>query len=121
MTRVEIMHQIAELLGTIDEAFSHMEKQLEELRYEEAVQLLEDTVEGVESIQKAVLPLINEQDQNSVQSCTKELMNEISIFLDLLKQKDHEKMETQMAESIKTAFARWRNQVEETIKTQMDH
>ncbi|SFH70463.1 hypothetical protein SAMN05192551_102262 [Tindallia magadiensis] len=117
----EVMIQAQELMQTIHEAVDHMIKQLEELRYEETIQLLEDVVKGTESVQMALLPLAEEEEASKLQSLHKDLMEKVDKYLDFYRDKEHEAMKEQMSMAIVESLKKWHREMEELIKPHIDH
>ena len=108
----QIMNRALELSETISQAVVHMEKQLAELRYEEAMGLLEDAVTGVESIRSSLMPLMDQFGENRFHALTRDLMEKIGKYLDLYKAKEHEKMKEQLTGGVAPAFRAWKEELE---------
>lgn len=51
----DVARNILDLLKTIDQGIIHLKKQISELRYEDALFMLNDVVEGIISIDEALL------------------------------------------------------------------
>ncbi|SDY61607.1 hypothetical protein [Tindallia californiensis] len=117
----EMMIQAQELMKTIHEAVDHMIKQLEELRYEETIQLLEDVVKGTESVQMALLPLAKDEEASKLESLHKDLMEKVDKYLDFYRDKEHEAMKEQMSMAIVESLEKWHREMEEMIKSYIDH
>ena len=51
---IQVVKHIFPLLRTMEKGINHVQKQLSELRYEEALTVLEDTMHGIMCIEKVI-------------------------------------------------------------------
>ncbi|SDY61271.1 hypothetical protein [Tindallia californiensis] len=107
-----MVDQIMNLTGVINEAFIQMQKQVEAERYDETIMLLENAMKGIESLQKAVLPMAAQVPENKFNDSTRQLMSEVGGFLESYHQKKADEMEMQMTDQVIPAFQVWKEEVE---------
>lgn len=78
----EVIYHILELLPTIREALQHMQLQLEELRMEESALLFQDTAKAIGKIEGCILPLINENHEQSLLKAFTDIRKSIALMID---------------------------------------
>lgn len=110
-----IVDQIINLTGVIDEAFIQMQKQVEAEKYDDTILLLENAMKGIESLQKAVLPIAAQVPENEFNESTRNLMTEVGSFLEHYNQNEASEMETQMNQAVIPAFNFWKSEVEKVM------
>ncbi|GAA0472291.1 hypothetical protein [Alkalibacillus silvisoli] len=74
----EIVKQATELSETIKEALTHIEKQMEALKYTESLGLMQDVVIGLSSIKQSMLPVFEEIDGTVMEDQIDHIHNQIS-------------------------------------------
>ncbi|SFH70702.1 hypothetical protein SAMN05192551_102274 [Tindallia magadiensis] len=107
-----MVDQIMNLTGVINEAFIQMQKQVEAERYDDTIMLLENAMKGIESLQKAVLPMAVQVPESKFNDSTRHLMSEVGCFLESYHQKKADEMEMKMEDQVIPAFQDWKEEVE---------
>lgn len=116
--QTEVIFHILPLLSTIEEGLRHIQKQLIELRYEEAFYLLEDAVEGIASIDHA-LELIKvefmELEDEKLKKIKTNLNQHIAKIVSLYENKNYNELEKTM-NLVLDSFTVWREYIETIIR-----
>lgn len=112
----EVIRQILPLLETIEEAILHIQKQLKELRYEEALDLLEDSTIGIASIEKAMQPMMPELQENNIASLIARLKEKIDNAVNIYEKKKEENLQKQIEGEILPAFTEWKEEMDRLLK-----
>ncbi|AKL93778.1 hypothetical protein CACET_c02620 [Clostridium aceticum] len=113
---IEVMKQILPLLETIEEGFSHIQNQLTELRYEEALAMLQDVIEGIASIDGAMKPIYEELMENNISNLSLLLKESISKAIHKYKRGKEINLEIQVQNEIIPVFTDWKREIEKTLK-----
>ena len=78
---IEVIRRILELLETIQEGFKHISVQVQELRYEEAMDMLNDSLDGMESIEDALKPMLKDLPENEIIKLSLEIRTKLQMML----------------------------------------
>lgn len=113
---LEVIHNIVPLLNTIEEGFNHIKKQLLELRYEEALGLLEDVVLGIFSIEDAIEPMILGLEENKIETFGIALKENINKTLAMYEDGKEAGLATQIVEEVLPAFQDWKEEIERVLR-----
>ncbi len=113
---LEVIHNIFPLLNTIEEGLNHIKQQLFELRYEEALGLLEDVVLGISSIEDAIQPMMPELEENKIEILSVTLKESISKILETYKDGKEIDLATQVEEGVLIAFQYWKEEIERVLR-----
>ncbi|MCT4619787.1 MAG: hypothetical protein N4A62_10415 [Marinisporobacter sp.] len=118
--QVEVAFNILQLLSTIEEGINYIQKQLTELRYEEAFVLLKDVVDGIASIDKTLKPMevkIKALQDEKIKRAKENLNQYITemVMLYKYKSKNHEELEKTLNLVINT-FNVWKEEIEIIIR-----
>lgn len=112
----EVIKRTLELLETIREGIQHIQEKLLELRYEEALIMLQDIVEGVASIESAIEPMMTEFVENNIESLTTILKENVSKAVGSYENGKEINMERLAEEGILLAFKKWKLELERVMK-----
>lgn len=112
----EVIERILELLETIATGIVHIQKQLSEIRYEEAFSLLQDTVLGIVSIEDALVPIMPKFRGNNIENLADILRNNLSKAVSSYEQAQEINLEKQLEKDILPAFKEWKAEVERMLK-----
>ena len=112
---IEVIHNILPLLSTIEEGLNHTKIQMSELRFEEALGLLEDSMLGIASIEQSLEP-ISEIPKEKISYLTTELKNSIVKIVENYEKGKQELIENQIEKDVIPAFLGWKQELENTIK-----
>ncbi|WP_132995185.1 hypothetical protein [Sporanaerobacter acetigenes] len=112
---IEVIHNILPLLTTIEEGLTHVKKQISELRYEEALGLLQDSMLGVASIEVALQPMRG-ISMGKIVPLTDILKNNINKVLESYEKGKQELIENQIEKEVLPAFNNWKKELEKTLK-----
>lgn len=113
---MEITNGITELMETLEEGLNHIKKQLAELRYEEALMLLADAMEGVAAIEKAIDEVKDELTDNKMDELLKELLGVMNQVLISYERKEELQVENQVMADVIAVFGKWREEVERVVR-----
>lgn len=108
----EVIEKSLQLLETIEEGFIYTQKQLDELRYEEAFTVLKDVMEAVASIEDAMYPLKDKLPENNIDISAVPLRESMSKAISSYEQGKEADLKKQISENILPAFSNWREEIE---------
>ena len=112
----EVIHHIALLLPTIEDALLHMQQQLTELRMEESLALFQDTASALAGIANAMLPLIEKGEDKELLQAMVVLREGVSLMVDAYETKRLFLLEQTLVKRLIPAFYRWRDILEVRVK-----
>ena len=113
---IEVINNILQLLLTIEEGLEHIKIQLEELRYEEALGLLEDSILGTDSIKNAIEPMKQELEEDNIVELGTVLEKNISKTISSYEDGRETNLEKQLEEGILPAFKNWKHELDKVLK-----
>ncbi len=113
---IAVIYNILGLLPTIQEGLNHIQKQLSELRYEQALDLLEDTMMGIASIESALQPIIIESGENTKEMKFEALKKSMSKVVSLYETGKETELERQIQETILPEFKAWKEELDRVLK-----
>jgi hypothetical protein len=112
---IEVIHNMLPLLTTIKEGLNHIKMQISELRYEEALGLLQDSMLGIASIEQSLEP-ISEIPKEKISYLTTDLKNSIVKIVENYEKGKQELIENQIEKEVIPAFKNWKQELENTLK-----
>lgn len=112
---IEVIHNILPLLSTIEEGLNHIKVQMSELRFEEALGLLQDSMLGIASIEQSLEP-ISEIPKEKISYLTTDLKNSIVKIVENYEKGKQELIENQIEKDVIPAFLSWKQELENTLK-----
>jgi len=116
--QIEIIFKILSLLSTIEEGLRYVQSQLTESKYSEALLTLEEVIEGIMGIDKAINLIKSEYEESLYKELRKireNLNRYIAKMIILYEDENYEKLERNMKLLIKV-FVKWRECVKAIIK-----
>lgn len=108
----DIFTRVLELLGTVEEGFIHVKGQIEELKYENALVMMHDIVEGIDEIGKSFKTLEEDLPESS-----EKLKQGLIGFVTSYEQQKQANLSAQI-DTIIAEFTNWKETIEETIRPQ---
>lgn len=116
---IEVMERILELLETIKEGLARMKNQLLDLRYEEAFIILQDSMEGIASIERAILPMQGKLSKNKIDSLTAGVKESINRAVTSYEQAKEINLKNQVEEELLPVFENWKEEINRVLRTYM--
>ncbi|MBU3180654.1 hypothetical protein [Clostridium psychrophilum] len=113
---IEVIYNILQLLSTIEDGLCHIKRQLSELRYEEALGLLQDSMIGIMSIENVIEPMIPQLKENNIEIIGVTLKENIGNFIAIYEVKREVYLERQMEERILPVFRKWKQELERVLR-----
>lgn len=110
---MEISNRIIDLTYTLEEALNHIKLQISELRYEEALMLFIDTIEGIRAIETSLGVLDVDLGGNMVY--IKDLIDPINKVILLYKISRQHEVEDLIVEVVLPRFYRWKEDVDRVV------
>lgn len=111
---VEVIQNLLPLLSTIEEGLVHIKKQLSELRYEEALSLLEDCLQGIASIEAALQPM-TKLPLEKVFSLTSSLKATCEKVVETYEKGNQEQAGNILDTELLPVFLEWKSELEKTL------
>ena len=112
---IEVINNILPLLSTIEEGLNHTKIQMSELRYEEALGLLQDSMLAIASIEQSLEP-ITEISKDKLSPLTTDLKNSIVKVVENYEKGKQELTENQIEKDVIPAFLSWKQELEAMLK-----
>ena len=112
---IEVIHNILPLLSTIEEGLNHIKIQMSELRFEESLELLQDSMLGIASIEQSLEPIL-EIPKEKISYLTTDLKNSILKVVENYEKGKQELIENQIEKTVIPAFLSWKQELENTLK-----
>ena len=106
---------IIELMETLEEGINHIKKQLSQLRYEDALTLFADTMEGIKAIEEAIEQIKDELSENNIGKELRELLEVMKQVVASFKKRDELQVEAHIMVEVIDKFAKWREEVERAL------
>lgn len=109
----DVSRRILDLSTVIQEGLEHIIFQLDEMRIEESLILLKDSLEGIYSIEKAVKLIFNELQINSehFEQILGNLRTEFTGILQAYEKKDLEEIKLILGKKILTDYSKWQREL----------
>ena len=117
---IEVMESILALIETIEEGFEHIQEQLAQLRYEEALGLLQDAMMGIQSIDEAVEPMATDLKENNIDSLGANLKAHMSQVVASYETDAKENLEKLIQDKVLVAFTDWKDEIERVLRPYVD-
>lgn len=110
----EVIKDLLLLLDTMEEGIIHSKKQVQELRYEEALGLLQDVMMGVASIEKAMEPMSSNLAENNIDAVGAVFKGDINKVVDSYETGKEAELENQVGEVL-VSFKNWKEEIESIL------
>lgn len=111
----EVIERTLQLLETIEEGFDYIQNQVAELRYEEAFTILQDIMEGIDSIERAIYPMKDGLVENNIDILAVSVRESMNKTVSIYEQSKEVDLENQMAKEIFPAFRSWKEEIERVL------
>ncbi|SHH27481.1 hypothetical protein SAMN02745221_02068 [Thermosyntropha lipolytica DSM 11003] len=111
---IEVIQNLLPLLSTLEEGLVHIKKQLSELRYEEALGLLEDCLLAIASIEAALQPMA-ELSLEKVFSLTATLKAACEKVVATCEKENPEQAEIIISTQLLPVFQEWKSELEKIL------
>lgn len=112
----EVIERILELLDTMEEGLDYIQKQLSELKYEEALVVLNDVIDAVHSIDSSIQPMEDKLPQNDISTLFSSFKEGLNKAVERFKQNNEVNIESLLEKEIISAFKSWREEVEKVLR-----
>lgn len=116
----EVIHNILPLLETLEEGFGYIQEQLSQLRYEEALKLLEDAAMGILSIDQAIEPMTDDLGDNNIATLGATLKTDMSQVVTSYEANREENVEKQIQGKVIVSFKSWKDEIERVLRPYVD-
>lgn len=110
------MERTIALLETIEDGVLHIRSQLAELRYEEALSMLQDILEGVNSIQNAIHPIVSKLEINLIFVLYDIIIKRINQIVNEYEQGNHNHLESYVEKEFIPAIIEWKREIEKGLR-----
>ena len=113
----EVIEQTLGLLDIIEEGIGHIQKQVLELRFEEALTLLEDTTEAFQSIEAALEPIIDElSEPEAIQYTNAKMMKSFNLVVTEFEKHNIGNTLDALELSLEPCFRIWKSELEKQLR-----
>lgn len=107
----EMVHQIVNLLSTLDEAFAHIAVQINELRLEESQNLFNETIEALGVVVASSSPLLIDKCGSDISSYISPIRGAIGEMIDAYEIGSLVSVKYMLEQHLMPVFCEWKNKV----------
>ncbi|MDQ2085093.1 hypothetical protein RBH29_01395 [Herbivorax sp. ANBcel31] len=111
----EVVKQIFPLLETMEKGITHVQKQLSELRYEEALLVLEDTMQGVACIEKVMQKMQEELPESQIDALTSKVKDSMNKVVENYENKTESNLKESITNEMLPTFSDWKSEIEKSL------
>ncbi|TYQ15022.1 UNVERIFIED_CONTAM: hypothetical protein Cloal_1423 [Acetivibrio alkalicellulosi] len=111
----EVVKHIFPLLDTMEKGIIHIQKQLSELRYEEAFTVLEDTMHGIACIEKVLEGMKGELPKSHIDQLTAKIKECMSIAVSNYENKKEVELQKHINSEMLPVFTDWKDEIEKSL------
>lgn len=111
----EVIEKSLQLLETIEEGLIYIQKQLEELRYEEGFTVLKDAMEAIASIENAIHPMKDGLPENSLDDLVAVVKENMDKAINSYEHGKELDLGDQIEKEIYPSFMKWKDEVERVL------
>lgn len=115
----EVIEKTLQLLETIEEALIYIQKQLDELRYEEGFTVLKDAMEAISSIESAIDPMRDGLPENSLNALAAAIKENMDKAINSYEQGKEVNLVEQIENEVLPSFMSWKEEVERVLNPYM--
>jgi len=112
----EVIERILELLDTMEEGLDFIQNQLSELKYEEALVVLNDVIDAVFSIDSSIQPMEKMLPQNDINELSLLFRESLNKAVERYNQNNEVNIDGLLQKEIIPQFKRWREEVEKVLR-----
>lgn len=112
----EVIHKILELTETMQEGLDYIDRQLSDLKYEQACAVLADIVEAEERIQDSLKMMANELQDNCIEDCTNELRSILGKTMQYYENGEAAKMQDTVETCLIPVYRKWRDEIRRALE-----
>lgn len=112
---IQIVKQIFPLLRTMEKGINHVQKQLSELRYEEALTVLENTMHGIICIEKAIRNMQEVLPESQIDVLTEKIKDCMSKVVDNYDNETESYLKEHIANEMLPIFSDWKAEIERSL------
>ncbi len=116
MTDQEVIFNILDLMEIMEEGLNYIKQKIMELNKEATVTVLSDTLNAFSSIEKAIIPMIDELEENGILEKTDELRKRLDIMVKEYEKQDGQRFYEIIQLSLEPAFKNWKEEIEQTLR-----
>lgn len=111
----EVIEKSLQLLETIEEGLIYIQKQLEELRYEEGFTVLKDAMEAIVSIESAIHPMKDGLQENCLDVLAVAIKESMKKAINSYENGKELDLGEQIEKEILPSFMKWKEEVERVL------
>jgi len=112
----EVIERILELLDTMKEGLDYIQTQLSELKYEEALVVMKDLIDALDSIDSSIQPMENELPQNEIGVLTASLKLCLNKAVGSFDQNNGVNIDSIVEKEVIPEFTSWREEIEKVLR-----
>lgn len=112
----EVINKLLPLLSTMEEGVLHVNKQIQELRYEEALAILRDILEGIDSIENAIKSIKDELELDGIDTLSILVKESIEYAVSNYEKGNQSNLLSWGGEKLLPSFANWKDEIERVIR-----
>jgi len=112
----EVIERILELLNTMEEGLDYVQNQLGELKYEEALIVVKDLIDALDSIDSSIQPMDNKLPQNNISALSSSLKACFDKVVGKFDQNNEVIIDSLLEKEVIPEFARWREEIDKVLR-----
>jgi len=112
----EVIERILELLDTMKEGLDYVQVQLTELKYEEALVVIKDIVDALDSIYNSIQPMESQLPENNLVAFTASIKYNLDNVIKSYEQGKEAYVSEQIEKGIVPSFLVWKKEIERVLR-----
>lgn len=114
---LDVMNGILDLSDTVVDGLKHIEKQLDEIRYEESFAMFYDVVEGISSIESSMNTFYDKLPENKLNVYMDEMKKEISLVITCYQNSEMKDFKTGIKSKVLPSYINWQNEIKRVFQS----
>lgn len=116
MVDQEVILNILEIIKTMEDGINYIEEKLSKLEIEKTMPILADIIDAFSAVEQAVIPMLEEIEDNRILEKTKKLRNELNSMVKEYEENSEKEFNKIMELSLKPSFEEWKEELEVSLR-----
>ena len=116
MINQEVIFNILDLLEIMEEGLAYIKEKITELNIEATIAVLSDTIDAFSSIERSIISMIDELEENQILEKTEELRKRLDIIVKEYEKKNGQRFYEIIQLSLEPAFKEWKEEIGQRLR-----
>lgn len=112
----EVFKQTLTLLDTLSQGLEYTSFLIAESKYDEALEMMYDSLSGIESIINSLNPVMDQFPANELPGLGLDMSDKFNILIELFKKKDGVLLKDYLLSDVSPAFSEWKREIERLLR-----